>query len=227
MQLERTKCVIVLSSKSAGSSAVHDLLASHPQVRPLSKTEHYENETLYWTKAASILRLPQVNMLDSEVPFSPRRARAALIRLLTDNLTAYTPPTDNEELIYGGWRLLCQAHAPIFLEKSPHHLHQWSALALLLECMRRLPEVDFRIVGLVRDPMDTLYSMWTRWRSIPEHHQYEWLTAYQNLVRLRTILGSQLLSVRYEQIVAEPACLQGLFDFIGVPARAGSRAVIQ
>ena len=150
------------SSKSSGSSALQNLLAKLPQVDHISKTRHFEYETLYWTKAASVLRLPQVDMLDSEVPISKERARLDLINLLCDNLESYTPPSDNDELIFGGWKLLCQNYSPVFLEKSPHHLHQWSALELINECIERIPEVDFLIVGLVRNPMAILYSAWDR-----------------------------------------------------------------
>lgn len=211
----RTKCVIILSAKSSGSSALQNLLVNFLHARHVSKTRHYENETLFWTKAASVLGLPQTNMLDSEVPINPQKAKSDLIKLLTDNLDSYEPPSDNNELIFGGFNLLCHKYSPLFVEKSPHHLHQWSALELISECIERVPEVDFLIIGLVRNPMDALYSMWKRYQSIPEKNQYEWLTAYSNLLKFRDVVKDRLLIVRYEDMVHNSSCLEKICKFIG------------
>jgi hypothetical protein len=210
------KCVIILSSKSSGSSACQNLLAKFADLKCVSKTRHFRNETLYWTKAASILGLPQKNMLDSEVPIPREKAKADLVTLLRDNLGTYSPPDDDKELIFEGWKRLCHRYAPIFLEKSPHHLYQWSALELIIECMELLDDVDFFLIGLVRNPMDTLYSAFQRWRTFPEKLQYEWLVAYQNLLRLSEIVGDKLIIVRYEDIVSSLHHLQPVFDFCGV-----------
>ena len=210
------KCIIILSTKSSGSSALQNLLSKLPQVNHISKTRHFEYETLYWTKAASVLGLPQVDMLDSEVPISKKGARLDLINLLSDNLDSYTPPKSNDELIFGGWKLLCENYSPVFLEKSPHHLHQWSALELINECIERIPEVDFLIVGLVRNPMAILYSAWDRWKSIPEQNQYEWFTAYRNLLRFKDLVKDKLVIIRYEDMVNDTSCLKEVFEFIGL-----------
>lgn len=210
------KCLIILSEKSSGSSACQNLLTAFPNVKCVSKTRHYENETLYWTKAASILGLPQRSMVDSEVPFAKNRARNELIKLLTDNLGHITPPGDDRELIFGGWKQLCSRFAPVFLEKSPHHLIQTSALDLILECMERMPEVEFYVIGLIRNPMDTIYSQFDRWRTRPERLQYQWLVAYKNLQALKPVLGSKLFLLRYEDMVSSPNCMQPVFDFCGL-----------
>ncbi len=212
----KAKCIVILSNKSSGSSACQNLLAKFSQVNCVSKTRHEQNETLYWTKAASVLGLPQRDMLDSEVPIPRDRARADLIRLLSDNLDSYIPPDNDTELIFDGWKRLCQKYSPIFLEKSPHHLYQWSALKLIAECIEKLPEVDFCIVGLVRNPMDTLYSTWKRWKTIPEQCQYEWLIAYKNLLKFKTLVGDKLKIVRYEDMVSDLAIMKEVFEFIGI-----------
>ena len=97
---------------------------------------------------------------------------------------------------------MCRQFGPVFVEKSPHHLHQWAALDLLLEAVRLLPETDFRFVGLVRSPMDVLYSMWRRWRTDPEYFQHHWRLAYENLLRFKQHADGQLLMVRYEDLAA-------------------------
>jgi hypothetical protein len=178
------------------------------------RTRHREFETLYWTKAASILNLPQVDMYQSEVPLSPEKARSDLVSFLKDNLELFTPPPDDHELIFGGWKLLCEKYAPVFVEKSPHHLHQWSALQLITKCMERLTEIDFLLIGLVRNPMDTLYSKWKRWRSIPEKYQSEWFSAYENLLKFKKIMGDKLRIVRYEDIIQNLSSLKPILAFM-------------
>ena len=208
------KCIIILSEKSSGSSACQNLLAKFTDIKNITKTRHFENETLYWTKAASILGLPQLKMLDSEVPIDCEKSKTYLITLLCENIENYSPPNnDYKELIFGGWGLLCEKYAPIFLEKSPHHLYQWSALELIIECIEKLNNIDFLVVGLIRNPMDTIYSQFKRWKVRPEKLQYQWLIAYQNLLRLKNILGKKLVIVRYEDIVSSLTYLKPVLDF--------------
>lgn len=213
--MRRHKSLIVLSEKSSGSSALQNLLSSVGDVRHVRRTRHYENETLYWTKAASVLEMPQLDMVDSEVPISRARARADLVTMLEENLDGYTPPADDRELIMGGWERLCERYSPVFLEKSPHHLCQQSALELILQCTRELAEVDFMLLGLVRNPMDTIYSQYRRWKSRPEKVEQQWLVAYRNLLRLRDTAGVPLVIVRYEDMIGSLAPLQPVLDFCG------------
>lgn len=208
------KCLIILSEKSSGSSACQYLLASTKVVRCVSKTRHYENETLYWTKAASILGLPQLPAVDSEVPMKPEIARRDLIQLLKDNLDDFEPPVDDRLLIFNGWRRLCEKFGPVFLEKSPHHLYQWPAIELILECIHLMPDIDFRVIGLIRNPMDTIYSQFVRWRTRPEALQRQWLTAYSNLRKLQQILGEKLCILRYEDMVSSLSSMKSIFDFL-------------
>ena len=214
--MSRSKCIIILSEKSSGSSACQNLLARFADIKHVENTRHGEHETLYWVKAASILGRPQMDMLDSEVPISATTAKADLCRLLVDNVEHPNLPKDDSELVFDGWRQLCSAHAPIFVEKSPHHLCQWSAIELIAEAQERVPEVEFFVVGLVRNPMDTLYSQFQRWGTPPERLQYQWATAYSNLLKLKKITAENLLIVRYEDMVASIHCLKPVFEFCGV-----------
>ena len=85
--MSKDKNIILLSEKSSGSSACQNLLARFTNIRHVAQTRHFENETLYWTKAASILGKSQIKMVDSEVPIDPVKAKSDLISLLRDNLT--------------------------------------------------------------------------------------------------------------------------------------------
>ncbi|MGH7965949.1 MAG: sulfotransferase [Candidatus Binatia bacterium] len=211
-----TKCIIILSEKSSGSSAIQNLLAQSSRIQHIGKSRHFENETLYWTKAASVFRRPQLSMVDSNVPFQPERARAEMVALLNDNLADYSAPSDDRELVFGGWGLLCKRYSPIFIEKSPHHLCQWSALELIMECINELDYVEFLLVGLIRHPLDTLYSQFKRWRTRPEDAERQWIIAYQNLLRLRGIMGNRLVVVRYEDMVSSVVCLRQILGFCDI-----------
>ena len=224
--MSNAKCIIILSEKSSGSSACQNLLTKFPEIRHVSKTSYFESETLYWTLAASVLGRPQTKMVDSKVPFERDTARTALVALLKDNLDEFIPPDSDHELILDGWRFLCKKYSPIFLEKSPHHLCQWSALELIVDCMRELAEVDFLLIGLVRNPLDTIYSQDNRWRSLPEKVQEQWITAYQNLLRLKDIIGNQLVIVRYEDMVSSYQCLEPVFKFCDVAAENADPAYL-
>ena len=69
----RPLCLFILSVKSSGSSILQRILAESLSGRLVEKTTHSENETLYWTKAASVLGLPQIQMENSQVPFRKER----------------------------------------------------------------------------------------------------------------------------------------------------------
>lgn len=214
----RMKCVIILSNKSSGSSILQRFITESSEARHIRHTRHFENGTLYWTKAASVLGLSQLDMPDSEVPLPKAQARRELVELLSTSVDHYTVPVDDFELVFSGWEELCKAYAPAMIEKSPHHLYQKSVLELILEAARRTSTIDFHLVGLVRDPMSTLYSSWSRWRSLPEVQEQIWLTAYQNLLDLKAQVGEMVSIIRYEDLVTNPDVLEPVFNFLGVPA---------
>lgn len=214
--MQTPKNIIILSEKSSGSSACQRLLANHVNIRHVTQTRHFEYETLYWTKAASVLGLPQMKMVNSEVPIPAERARRELVTLLQNNLDNFEPPEDDETLIMEGWRQLCRHHAPVFLEKSPHHLCQWSALELIQAAMTDLKDVDVLLVGVIRNPLANIYSQYRRWGSSPALVEAQWQVAYRNLLRLKSLLGDRLVIMRYEDMVSSPRTLQPVLSFCGV-----------
>jgi hypothetical protein len=82
----------------------------------------------------------------------------------------------------------------------------------MIEAVKTLPDIDFRFVGLVRNPMDALYSAWTRWRVPPEVFQMHWRAAYENLERLREAVGDRLVIVRYEDFSSTRQTASKLLD---------------
>jgi hypothetical protein len=93
--------------------------------------------------------------------------------------------------------------------------------------MHANPDVAFLPIGLVRNPIDTVYSSWRRWRSDPQANLAEWLRAYQNLARLARVLGPRLAVVRYEDAVRDPARLDFAFAFAGVVRPPESRSFLR
>jgi uncharacterized protein YceK len=212
------RSVLILSDKSSGSTILQNELAKHPDVNLCSWTVHQENETLYWCKAAALLGMPQAKMMDSTIlPMPAARARAELTEFLQANLPGWAVPATDEGLIFEGWERLCDRYSPVFLEKSPHHLHSPSALSLLERASSNSArEMDIRAIGLVRNPIDTLYSMWKRWRTRPELRQREWVAAYENLRSFSQKLGNRMIVIRYEDLVNDPSTMSEVCRFIGV-----------
>lgn len=210
------KCIIILSERSSGSSALQNYLVKFAGARHATTHRHFENETLYWTKAASVLGLPQIKMVDSRVPFSSGEAKKDLLALLAENVPDFQPTADDYDWIMQGWRKLCQRFSPLFIEKSPHHLCEWSALELILQAQRAIEDVDYLIIGLVRNPLDTIYSHFERWKSIPALVEKQWMVSYQNLIRFRDQLPENTIIIRYEDVINQPKVMEPILQFCGV-----------
>jgi hypothetical protein len=213
--------VLLLSDKSSGSTALQYELLKHPRVQAVGYTMHNDHETLFWVKAAVLLGQEQVDFVEGRFPIRPAEARRDLHALLRENVPGWAPPPSDQALVFDGWRALCESHAPVFFEKSPHHLNNWAATALLLR-YALTTDHDVRIVGLVRNPLAVLYSAWTRWLTPPRQRQAYWLRTYRNLLAVEALVGSDRVHiVRYEDLIAEPvARLRGLTDWLGLAPEA-------
>ena len=77
--------IYILSEKSSGSSFLFRSLKDALNIKTYPKTIHFESETLYWTKAASLLDKPQLKMLASAVPYPKARARKEIQDFLKDD----------------------------------------------------------------------------------------------------------------------------------------------
>lgn len=217
------RSVAILSDKSSGSTFLQRSLARHPDVRLLPHTPHQENETLFWSKATAALGLPQAAMAESRVvPMSLDAGVRGLHRLAADNLGAVPGGPLGESWVFGLWDALATAYGPVLVEKSPHHLHAAATLGLMRRYRESRGAQALQLVGLVRNPMATLYSMWTRWALVPERRQHEWVRAYENLLRLESELDGGLLIVRYEDLVGDLSgeVLAGVLTRVGLEPSA-------
>lgn len=210
------KHIILLSTKSSGSSAFQEYVRINYGAQVLSYTPHHENETLFWTKAASILSLPQARMYRSVVPYTPEVALKALDDLLMRNGIKEDYTLDTEKNIIKAYKQLANTCSPFFFEKSPHHLYNWSNIQLLLRAIEQLKDdIDFHIVGLVRNPLDTIYSAWSRWKYIPFDFEKEWLQSYENLLRLKDNTQREVTIFNYEEIGLDNAKIDKFLTSIG------------
>lgn len=196
---------IILSTKSAGSSALQMCLAQNFNFNIVDKTQHHENETLFWAKAASVLGMPQEKMHRSVVPYAKEKGLEELSRFcLQNNINKLQDTNITKEAIFSAYRDLVFQNKPRFVEKSPHHLFNKSNLDLIGEFMEQhRHEIDFKVLGLVRHPLSVIYSGWERWRYNPEQFEQEWFTSNKNLLDYQEKLGIDV--VRYEDLVMENA----------------------
>ncbi|WP_246000458.1 sulfotransferase [Pontibacter diazotrophicus] len=167
------------------------------------KVRHHENETLFWAKATSILRLPQQKLHRSKLPYSYDKAFESLQKFVSENeLGNLTSGNVTREEIFNLYSRLIQQNQPRFVEKSPHHLFNKSNLDLISEYISlHKNDIDFKVIGLVRHPLSVIYSGWDRWKFDCRLFENEWYTSNQNLLHYQKELDIEI--VRYEDLVAE------------------------
>jgi hypothetical protein len=183
-----------------------------------TSSQHFENETLYWTKAASILGLEQLPLPFSEVPIPAGRAETSLRAFLKENgIDPGTPLT--QERLNEAFASLCRANAPVFLEKSPHHLYERAALGLMRVFAQSQTDIRVKFIGLVRNPIDTVYSAWRRFGILPWVEEACWVEAYSNLIDLQQQMPEAVRIVRYRDLVAGSADMEDLATYLGLPIR--------
>ncbi len=213
--------VILLSDKRSGSTMIQDELCRHSSIHHVVDSPHTYFETHHWLKSAVVLKRPASLFAGARIYEgygSRENARSYILETLQMNISDYQPPESDESLVFDGWEALCRHFAkPVFFEKSPQILSQWSAINLLLEWLAQT-ELDVKIIGLVRNPMAVQFSAQELFSTAPERRQFAWLEAHKNLLALKSMLPpDQFELIRYEDVIAEPVKVLGnLCKFIGV-----------
>lgn len=204
MDNKKLSVIYILSEKSSGSSFLHRSLVNALGIDKYPKTKHFESETLYWTKAASVLCLPQLKMLASSVPYSQDQALREIKAFLIENLGELPEHKDDRELIFKGWFMLIEKFGPVFIEKSPHHLLQSSVLELMRAFEKEYcSEVQCHYIGIVRNPKDVFLSQFRRWNVSLPLLENQWLVNYMNWFAFTKQVGSSHVLIRYEDLVAK------------------------
>jgi hypothetical protein len=211
---DKKRCYFILSTKSSGSSVLQRHLSGLTSAR-LPETDHSENETLFFTKAASILGLPQQRLVHSEAPFSSAKAKKSLQQFLSQNLGEWHGHVATEADAFRAWSAIVHSGSGDVVEKSPHHLYQESVVELMERYADSEPDIDVHFIGLIRNPLATLYSSWRRFGMRPALEEGHWVRAYETLLRLAERRPEQVTIIRYEELVTDPARLASLLGIEG------------
>jgi hypothetical protein len=218
--------VILLSDKRSGSTIFQKEFAKHSAVQTLRYSSHTYLESHHWTKAATMLggRSRRSGFLSRDADYGgPRNARTYMIDTVLGNLPDFTPQSDDKALIFGSWEALCREFArPVFFEKSPQLLANWSALSLLLE-WKAQTSFCVRFIGLVRNPLAVQHSAEVLFGTPPELRQFAWAKAYRNLLALQHMIPPEdILVMRHEDIIADPSGrLAEICAFVGLVPQPG------
>ena len=215
------RCIFILSMKSCGSSVLQKHISRIAGAKLMAKTQHFENETLYWVKAAAVLGIPQVPMENSRVPISMPRAERLLRRMVSNNAPDYSGELETEADMFSAWSSLVRAGGGNFVEKSPHHLYQPKVVELMERYADQERSFDVRFIGLVRNPTDMLYSSWRRFGVLPEREERHWIRSYKLLRSFHERRPELVSIVRYEDLVEGKVDLSKM---LGVERIKGSNA---
>lgn len=217
------KVVILLSDKRSGSTMFQRALCKHPQIRTVDYSPHTYLETHHWLKAAVLLgKHPKTfsNGKTYKGYGSINNAKVYMLDCIKGNVPAFKVPNSDEELVMQGWESLCQQYAqPVFFEKSPQIIANWSALSLLLEWIKQT-SFDVKIIGLVRNPMAVQYSAFQLFHTDPKDRQFGWLEIHKNLLAFKNLLPPEsFYLLKYEDIVFKPKpTFEKICEFIGLEA---------
>lgn len=212
---------VLLSDKRSGSTILQDELCKHSGIAHVDYSPHTYFETHHWLKAAVMLERPG-HLFSGGRPYqgygSRANARAYMEETIVKNVPDFPIPEEDRTLIFEGWEALCKQFAnPVFFEKSPQFLAEWSSLQLLMEWMETT-ELDVRIIGLVRNPLAVQFSAQELFSTEAESRQFGWLAIQRNLLALRAMIPAENFRlVRYEDIIADPVeQLAELCTYLGV-----------
>lgn len=214
--MSASKCIFILSAKSSGSSILQSVLQEYFGLSLAASRGHFENETLYWTKAASVLGREQIKLPFSEVPIPAARAQREIQQFLKDNNVAPISGVVTEAALDGKFAEVCQANGPVFLEKSPHNLYEKEALALIENFAENDNNVEVKLIGLVRNPVATVYSAWQRFGVLPWVEEKHWCDAYRNLKALQSRHPDAVKILRYEDLASGKVDLDELGTYLGL-----------
>ena len=198
------KEIILLSDKSSGSTVFQYELLNHSEISPVDFTTHNDNETLFWLKAAVILKKPKTLFFENKYPFPRSYALNSLKNFIKRNTNLSDFKLHNENDIHHCWRALnVRKKTSIFFEKSPHHLNHLASVYMILDYANKFKDVF--IIGLVRDPRSVINSTVNRWFTNPNIRQYKWLKSYENLIIFENLyVNENYIRLKYEDLVKAP-----------------------
>ena len=198
-----TRELLLLSDKSSGSTILEYELLKHSEIEHVKYTSHLDHETLYWLKAAVLLKKSKHLFFGGKYPFPVSYAKTSILKFLKKNGVDATKIETISDITLG-WSNISRSKNKIFFEKSPHHLNHKASTYLLADYANKNP--NLKVIGLVRDPRAVIYSTLDRWYANPYDRQYKWLCSYENLLLFENLISdkSQLIKIRYEDLIENP-----------------------
>jgi hypothetical protein len=116
---------------------------------------------------------------------------------------------------FRAWSAVVHSGAGDVVEKSPHHLYQQSVVELMERYADSEQDIDVHFIGLIRNPLATLYSSWRRFGMRPALEERHWIRAYESLLRLAERRPEQVTIIKYEELVTDPGRLASLLGIQG------------
>lgn len=198
-----TRELLLLSDKSSGSTILEYEILKHSKIEHVKYTSHHDHETLYWLKAAVLLKKSKHLFFGGKYPFPISYAKTSILKFLKNN-GVDDPKIETLDDINLVWSKISSRKNKIFFEKSPHHLNHRASIYLLADYVNKHPNV--KVLGLVRDPRAVIYSTLDRWYANPYKRQFKWLYSYENLLLFESLISdkSQLIKIRYEDLIENP-----------------------
>lgn len=198
-----TRELLLLSDKSSGSTILEYELLKHSKIEHVKYTSHQDHETLYWLKAAVLLKKSKYLFFGGKYPFPVSYAKTSIAKFLKYN-GVETKKIESIDDINLGWSKLSKKKNKILFEKSPHHLNHRASIYIIADYVNK--NKDVKVIGLVRDPRSVIHSTLKRWYANPYNRQYKWLYSYENLFLFESLISNknQLIKIRYEDLIVNP-----------------------
>lgn len=224
------KPIFVVGAPRSGTTLIGKILGQHSQIYSPGETHFFED---VWARRKELGQLSS----ESEVARAVDRLMTLFQRYNFPETQAFlescVDPTDLIQLtleIGGGYGALYNAFSllmtdcagkPRICDDTPKHLFY------TVDILRLLPEA--KVIGLVRDPRDFLFSYRNYWRRSTESERIKalyhpvmtsmlWRSSVKALRKCALELGpSKVLLVQYESLVANPEpIVQSICTFLGV-----------
>lgn len=195
-EISEKRMVFIAGLHRSGTSLLHDILRSHPDISGFRDTGVPEDEGQHLQTV-----YPAARVFGGPGRFGFHKASC-----MTDEHPLATP--ENAKLLYEQWRPHWDVSKPVLLEKSPPNLMRTRFLQKLFP--------GSRFIVVLRHPLAVAYAT-RKWchSSIPaliEHH----LRCHERFV-MDMVMLDQVRILRYEEFVRRPAFhVDKLCDWLGV-----------
>lgn len=189
--MSEARTTVLLSPKRSGSTAVFRMFQAHPGVGVAHVNPRLDNwEPNFWNFAADA------------IAGEPARF-VARVRESLPFLSGRAPERTQDA--FAMWDTVLDRLGPVVFDKTPKYLASTPGLTLLeayIDSGR-----DVRLIGLIRDPFDTIASQFELWHEAaphltPQAREQNWIDNVRRLEALAARRGFPI--IRYEDFARQP-----------------------